>query len=128
MILQSVVHYSLHFLAIGAIAYWYGKEHWKRNWLILLATMLVDLDHVFANPLFDPNRCGIGYHPLHSEIAILIYFAGIFLIRNRILKLIFIGLFFHMITDFIDCLWMFSYCEECYLQSEIYKWMQFFSN
>lgn len=124
--LQSIVHYTLHFLAIGAIAYWYDKKYWKRNWLILTATMLVDLDHVFANPLFDPNRCGIGFHPLHSEIAIFGYILGVFLMKHKIIKLIFIGLLFHMITDFIDCLWMFSECTDCYLRSEIYKWVQFF--
>nr|WP_051119710.1 DUF6122 family protein [Gillisia sp. CAL575] len=128
MSLQTIVHYSLHFLAIGAIAYWYDKKNWKRNWLILMATMLVDVDHVFATPLFDPNRCGIGYHPLHSEIAIVGYILGVFLLKNKILKLIFIGLLFHMITDFIDCIWMFSKCQDCYVNSEIYKWVLFFRN
>jgi len=121
--LQSIIHYTLHFIAIGVIAYWFDKKNWKQNWLILIATMLVDIDHVFANPLFDPNRCGIRYHPLHSELAILGYILGIFLIKNKILKLIFIGLLFHMITDSIDCIWMFQYCEECYLNSEIYNWI-----
>jgi hypothetical protein len=120
--LQSIVHYSLHFIAIGAIAYWFDKKNWKRNWLILTATMIVDLDHVFASPLFDPNRCGIGFHPLHSEIAILTYLLGIILFKNKILKLISIGLLFHMFTDLLDCIWMFQKCGECYINSEIYKW------
>ncbi len=120
--LQSIVHYFLHFIAIGAIAYWYDKNNWKRNWLILGATMLVDLDHVFATPLFDPDRCGIGFHPLHSEIAILAYLLGVVSFKNKILKLISIGLLFHIITDFIDCLWMFQKCGECYSASEIYQW------
>jgi hypothetical protein len=119
--LQSFTHYFLHFIAIGAIAWWYDKKNWKRNWLILLATMAVDLDHVFATPLFDPMRCGIGYHPLHSFWAIGAYFFGSIFLKHRILKLVFIGLLFHMLTDFIDCLWMFSKCEECYLNSELYK-------
>lgn len=84
--------------------------------------MLVDVDHVFANPLFDPNRCGIGYHPLHSKFAIFGYLLGIIFIKNNILKLIFIGLLFHMITDTIDCMWMFQNCNKCYVNSEIYKW------
>lgn len=120
--LQSIVHYFLHFIAIGAIAYWYDQKNWKRNWLILGATMLVDLDHVFATPLFDPDRCGIGFHPLHSEIAILAYLLGVISFKNKILKLISIGLLFHILTDFIDCLWMFQKCGECYSSSEIYKW------
>lgn len=115
--LQSLVHYFLHFLAIGIIAYFYDKKTWKRNWLILLGTMLVDLDHLFADPLFDPDRCGIGFHPLHSEIMIPIYFLGSVFVKHRTLKLIFIGLLFHMITDSIDCLWMFSECQDCELPS-----------
>ncbi|CAM4238377.1 hypothetical protein GILI108418_11330 [Gillisia limnaea] len=83
--------------------------------------MLVDLDHVFADPLFDPNRCGIGYHPLHSYYAIGIYLLGAIFIKNSIIRLIFIGLLFHMFTDFIDCLWMFSKCEGCYENSEIFR-------
>ncbi|OEY71800.1 DUF6122 family protein [Salegentibacter salarius] len=120
--MQTFTHYFLHFIAIGAIAWFYDKKNWKRNWLILLATMAVDLDHVFATPLFDPMRCGIGYHPLHSHFAIIGYVLGVLFIKNKLLKLIFIGLLFHMLTDFIDCLWMFSKCGECYTSSEIYKW------
>ncbi|PRX48022.1 DUF6122 family protein [Salegentibacter salegens] len=121
--MQSFTHYFLHFIAIGAIAWFYDKKNWKKNWLILLATMAVDLDHVFAEPLFDPMRCGISYHPLHSQLAILTYFLGMIFTKNKVLRLIFIGLLFHMLTDFIDCLWMFSKCEECYTSSEIYKWI-----
>lgn len=121
--LQTLTHYFLHFIFIGAIAYWYDKKNWKKNWLILLATMLVDVDHVFADPLFDPMRCGIGYHPLHSHYAIGVYILGSIFVKHRVIKLVFIGLLFHMITDFIDCLWMFSKCEECYYSSAIYRWV-----
>ena len=121
--MQTFTHYFLHFIAIGAIAWFYDKKNWKKNWLILLATMAVDIDHIFATPLFDPMRCGIGYHPLHSQFAIASYVLGVLFIKNKLWKLIFIGLLFHMLTDFIDCLWMFSKCGECYTSSEIYKWV-----
>ena len=32
----------------------------------MMATMLVDLDHLFADPIYDPDRCSIGFHPLHQ--------------------------------------------------------------
>jgi hypothetical protein len=121
--LQTFTHYFLHFIFIGAIAHWFDKKNWKRNWLILLATMLVDVDHVFADPLFDPNRCGIGFHPLHTEYAIAVYILGVAFVKHYTIRLIFIGLLFHMITDLIDCLWMFSYCQPCYENSEIFKWL-----
>lgn len=69
----------------------------------MIATMLVDLDHLLADPIFDPNRCGIGFHPLHSYYAIAVYFVMAFFPRFRIAA---IGLLFHMLTDFQDCLWM----------------------
>ncbi len=109
--LQSIVHYFLHFIFIGAIAYSYDKKNWKRNWLILLATMLVDLDHLLANPVFAPNRCSIGFHLLHSIYVIPLYFLGVIFLKNNLLRLIAIGLAFHMITDFIDCLWMYFECN-----------------
>ncbi|WP_245234975.1 DUF6122 family protein, partial [Tamlana crocina] len=59
--LQTVVHYFLHFIFIGAIAYGYDSNNWKKYWLILLATMLVDLDHLLATPIFQPGRCSIGF-------------------------------------------------------------------
>lgn len=111
--LQSIVHYSLHFLAIGLIAYLYDPRQWKKYWLILLATMLVDLDHLVADPIFEAGRCSIGFHPLHSEVMIAVYLLGAIFIKHRILKLIFIGLLFHMFTDSVDCIWMFSTCGEC---------------
>ena len=111
--LQSIVHYSLHFLVIGLIAYLYDPKQWKKYWLVLLATMLVDLDHLVADPIFEAGRCSIGFHPLHSEVMIAVYLLGTLFIKHRILKLIFIGLLFHMFTDSVDCIWMFSTCGDC---------------
>jgi len=39
----------------------------------MVATILVDLDHLLATPIFDPERCSIGFHPLHSIVAIILY-------------------------------------------------------
>jgi hypothetical protein len=101
--LRPIIHYSLHFLAPGLIAYLFFREDWKRAWLIMLATMLVDLDHLLATPLFDPNRCSIGFHPLHTYYAMAVYALMIF---YQPLRIIGIGLLFHMLTDGIDCWWM----------------------
>ena len=110
---QQIIHYSLHFLAIGIIAYLYDKKYWLKYWLILAATMIADLDHLVADPIFDPDRCGIGFHPLHSEIAITAYILGMVFIKQKIIRLICIGLFFHMFTDFIDCIWTYAGCAPC---------------
>ncbi|MFD1768731.1 DUF6122 family protein [Sphingobacterium suaedae] len=103
-LVQTGIHYGLHFLAPGAIAYFFFRPYWKRAWTIFLMTMLVDLDHLAANPVFDPDRCSIGFHILHSYIAIGLY-AIVFLLAKRgtAWHLISLGLLFHMLTDFMDC-------------------------
>ena len=111
--LQDFTHYTFHFLVIGLIGYLYDPKNWKRNWLILLATMAVDLDHLLATPIFHPGRCSIGFHYLHSFYVIPFYFVGAVFLRRSVWKLICIGLAFHMITDFMDCIWMFSECGDC---------------
>lgn len=101
-LLQPIVHYGLHFLFPGVVAFLFFRKKWKKAWLIMIATMLVDLDHLLADPIFDPGRCSIGFHPLHSYYAIGVYFLMVFFPKLRIVA---VGLLLHMATDFQDCLW-----------------------
>jgi len=71
-----------------------------KSWLIMMATMAVDLDHLLAVPIYDPNRCSIGYHPLHSYYAIGLYVILLFFPKTRIVG---VGLVIHMILDYLDC-------------------------
>ncbi len=103
IMVRSIIHYFLHFLAPGAIARVFYRDQFKKAWLILVATMLVDLDHLLATPIFDPNRMSIGYHPLHSYPAIALYGMMLFHKKTRLLG---IGLLFHMATDALDFLWV----------------------
>lgn len=103
---QPLIHYGLHFLAPGLIAWLLFRSNWKKAWLLMLATMVVDLDHLLAVPLFDPDRCSIAFHPLHTWPAMLVYAAMLALPKTRILG---VGLLFHMFTDWQDCWWMGSY-------------------
>jgi len=100
MTLKFCVHYGFHFVFPILIAFLFFKEHWKVVSLIFIATMLVDLDHLLATPIFDPNRCSIGFHPLHSYIAISLYVIFSFFKKTRIIA---IGLLLHMLADLIDC-------------------------
>jgi len=99
-LLKTCTHYFLHFIFPLGIAFIFYRDNWKRVYLILLATMLVDLDHLFANPVFDPDRASIGFHFLHSYYAIAVYFLMIFFKGN--IRIVGIGLLFHMLTDFQD--------------------------
>jgi hypothetical protein len=90
-----------HLLVPGLVAVILFRPRWRYAWLIMLATMAVDLDHLLADPIFDPQRCGIGFHPLHSGPAILVY-AILFWVPT--LRLVSTGLLIHMGLDGIDCL------------------------
>ncbi|HEK19645.1 MAG: hypothetical protein C0154_04630 [Mucilaginibacter sp.] len=102
-IMRTVIHYSLHFLAPGLLAFIFFRKEWKKAWLIMIITMLVDTDHLLANPIFDPNRCSIGYHPLHTWYAVGVYVILLIFPRTRIIA---VGLLFHMLTDWQDCQWL----------------------
>ena len=65
--------------------------------------MLVDIDHLFANPIYDPNRCSIGFHPLHELWFAFFYIALCFVPNMSKLRLLGIGLSVHMVLDAIDC-------------------------
>lgn len=118
---QTVVHYSLHLLFPAAIAYLVYKSQWNKAYLIFLLTMLVDLDHLLANPVFMADRCSIGFHPLHSFYAMGFYL--IMLFPKNIIRIIGIGLLFHMFTDFIVCMIMFEQCRECHIEAPLFKLM-----
>ena len=68
----------------------------------MLLTMIVDLDHLAANPIYQEDRCSINFHPLHSYYAIAAYIIMTFL--RRPFNIIGIGLLLHMLTDFFVCL------------------------
>ena len=101
--LQSVVHYGIHFLVPVWLAYVFFKPKWKYAAIIMLACIAIDLDHVMANPVFDPTRCSLNFHPLHSYEAIAIYAALSVWKPSRILG---IGLLIHILADAVDCLMM----------------------
>jgi hypothetical protein len=104
--IRPLVHTALHFLVPAAVARWGFAENRLRVFGILTATMVVDLDHLLANPVFDPNRCSIGFHPLHSVAAIGGYALLALLAPWKTVRLAGLGLLIHMMLDGIDCLMM----------------------
>ena len=119
--MQSFIHYFLHLVVPLFIAFLFFRKDWKTTYLILLGTMLVDLDHLIAIPVFQANRCSIGFHPLHSVYAMVGYAVLLFL--RKPFRLIGIGLLFHMLTDFIDCLFMVKECQSCLKESPIFEFL-----
>ena len=98
--LRFFIHYGIHFLVPIAVAMLFYKEQQKKAILILLSAIIIDVDHLLANPIFDPNRCSIDFHPLHSYWAIGIYIALLFFKKSRIFG---VALLIHILADIADC-------------------------
>jgi len=103
---RFILHMLAHLLVPGLVARFAFKPHWQRAWLIMVATMIVDLDHLLSSPIFDPNRCSIGSHLLHTEPAMAIY--GLMLLIPQ-LRIIAAGLLIHMALDAVDCYFQLLY-------------------
>jgi len=76
------------------------RSRWLYASAVMIATMLVDLDHLLAIPIYDPGRCSIGFHPLHQPWFIALY--GLLLCFPKT-RLIGLGLCVHMSLDALDC-------------------------
>ncbi|MBW2194836.1 MAG: hypothetical protein JRD47_10045 [Deltaproteobacteria bacterium] len=100
---RSIVHITLHFFIPGVVARWAFSDRWKYALAMMLLAAVVDLDHLLADPIYDPSRCGIGFHPLHSYLAIVVYVGLTAIPKTRLIGL---GLVIHMAVDWLDCIWM----------------------
>ena len=101
--LQTFAHYGCHIFIPLIVALLFYRSNWKGAFFIMFSGMLIDLDHLLANPIFDPNRCSINFHPLHSYFAILVY---LFLLIPKKSRLVALGLVIHIIADVVDCSFM----------------------
>ncbi|MES0875108.1 DUF6122 family protein [Sinimarinibacterium thermocellulolyticum] len=100
MSIAAIVHLILHGLVPGLAARLLFYGHWRRAWIVMLATMAVDLDHLLADPIYDPARCSLAVHPLHRPPAIVAYAALLVPVQTRIVAT---GLLIHMTLDACDC-------------------------
>ena len=112
------MHLVLHVIVPIVVALAFYRPAWRSAAIVMLATMIVDADHLLADPIYDPERCSIGFHPLHSTLAIAAWaalFAGAAVARRRprfrrwtrglrIAELVGLGLLIHMALDALDCL------------------------
>ncbi|MDA0995115.1 MAG: DUF6122 family protein [Proteobacteria bacterium] len=103
MMFRAFIHIFLHVAIPGMVAWVSFRNILMRAWLVMLATTLIDLDHLLADPIYDATRCSIGFHPLH-QYPIIVFYALLALWPKT--RLIGVGLVIHMILDGIDCLWM----------------------
>ena len=95
-----MLHIALHLIVPAIFTISFFPKHWKKAYPVMVATMLVDVDHLLATPIYDPMRCSINFHPLHSFWAIGVY---VLLCLPKTTRYIGLGLLIHMALDAIDC-------------------------
>ena len=101
MDIGSAIHLVIHIVAPGIVAALAFRPRWRAAWVLMLAMMVVDVDHLLADPIYDPERCSIGFHPLHSWPAIGAYTLALCLPPLRVFAA---GLLVHMGADGLECL------------------------
>ncbi|TRZ43585.1 DUF6122 family protein [Robertkochia solimangrovi] len=98
--MRPIVHYGIHFLVPVLVAWLFYRESFRRSAIILLAGIIIDIDHLLAHPIFDPDRCSIGFHILHTYPFIVFYLILALFRKTRLYGL---ALMIHIIADTVDC-------------------------
>lgn len=101
MSLGFLWHLVLHLAVPVAVAWLFFRSDFKRAALVMFSTMLIDLDHLLADPIVDPNRCSVGFHPLHSYWILPLYVLLCFFPKTRLIGL---GLVIHIALDWLECI------------------------
>ena len=101
--IETFAHYGCHIFTPLIVALIWYKQNWKIAFLVMFSGMWIDVDHLLATPIFDPNRCSINFHPLHSYYATVFY---VLLLLPKKTRLIGLGLVIHIIADVVDCSFM----------------------
>lgn len=100
---RPILHILLHAMVPLGLALLFFRDRWRSAWLWMLAGWLIDIDHLWAEPMYVADRCSIGFHPLHRLPAIAAYALLLLPQRTRLLA---IGLLVHIGLDALDCAWM----------------------
>lgn len=96
-----MLHIALHFLVPGLVSAAFYRQQWLKTYLLMMSGMLIDIDHLLADPIYDPMRCSIGFHPLHTWLPIGVY---VLMLAHPRTRLVGIGLCIHIALDAADCL------------------------
>lgn len=111
-----MLHIALHFAVPLLTGFVFYRKDWSSAVFVMVTTMVVDVDHLLATPIYDPTRCSIGFHPLHTWPAILMYAVAFVLPwvwktgkprrqTFRLIHLAGLGLLIHMALDALACVW-----------------------
>lgn len=96
-----LLHMFLHMAVPVGVAALFFRKDFRHASLLMLAGILIDIDHLAANPIIDPSRCSVGYHLLHSFWLIPVYVALAIYPKTRLIGL---GLIIHIVLDAGECI------------------------
>ncbi len=108
-IVRHVLHYTNHLFVPFVIANIVWSDHRWAVGFMMASTILIDLDHLLADPVFAPNRCSIGFHPLHTLLAGVVY-TLLLAVPSWRCRAIGVGCLWHLCTDALDC-WLNKICQ-----------------
>lgn len=114
MSISFLFHLVLHVAVPLSVAWLVYKDDFKKAFLIMLAGMAIDIDHLFVTPILDPERCSVGFHLFHSYWFCALYLLLAIIPKTRLIGL---GLMIHIVLDALECFRQF-YLEDL-LQSVI---------
>ena len=85
-----------------ALGWLLWRDNWKTSGAVIAAANLIDLDHLLATPIFDPDRCSIGFHLLHGWEAALAYVLMLGVPKWWV-RALGLGALWHLAVDYADC-------------------------
>ena len=98
--LSFIFHLILHVTVPLAVAWLAYRSQFRKAFLIMLAGIAIDVDHLLVRPILDPERCSVGFHMLHNYWLCGLY-VGMAIIRYT--RLVGLGLVIHILLDAIEC-------------------------
>ncbi len=99
----------LHILAslfLWLLFYLFEAKYLKRNFnqrlalIQILLANLIDLDHLLSSPIYEPGRCSINNHLLHSYFMFPLYLIGLF---SRY-RYFWASISLHLLIDYLGCI------------------------
>ncbi len=91
-------HVPVHFI-LPLVIFYYRRD--RVELLLLEVANAIDLDHLLAATVFDPMRCSLTTHFLHSWQAALVYLV---MCGIRPVRFFGIGALLHLAIDAPNCM------------------------
>ena len=90
---DTMIYFGLNYFDIIKFRYF--------DLIALYSACLIDLDHLFSKPVYDPERNPFKAHFLHKNWKAVIIFSVIAIFYYRPLAFLGMGLLSHLLLDFV---------------------------